>query len=211
MSLDRRPARILAMQALCQWDVQKDASLTFQDELTRKQPVAPVVAEVKPEEKTPEPEKRPELDAQAELAPKLAEASRPPPDAAVAKPAPAADASVKIAEAVKPEPVTTRVSDAGALKDAFGKAQRPPEPPKDTAANGAWTLQLAAYQDRAEADQFAAGLRDKGYAPFIVEATVPNKGVWYRVRMGRFATREAAAKYMADFKRETSMDAIVAQ
>ena len=125
------------------------------------------------------------------------------PDAAVA---PVAELKTPLPETPKVEPVATRTVDGGGLKEAFGKAQRPPT---ETAADGAWTVQLSAYQDRGEADRFAAGLRDKGYAPYIVEASIPGKGTWFRVRMGRFATKDAASRYMDDFRRETAMNAIV--
>ena len=111
-----------------------------------------------------------------------------------------------LAETPKVEPVATRTVDGGGLKEAFGKAQRPPT---ETTADGAWTVQLSAYQDKGEADRFAAGLRDKGYAPYIVEASIPGKGTWFRVRMGRFGTKDAASRYMDDFRRETAMNAIV--
>ena len=117
-------------------------------------------------------------------------------------------AKVEVAKLVEPKPVEpakteavpTRINqDAGALRDAIARAQKPT--PTETSPDGAFTLQLSAYQDRAEADRFAAGLRDKGYAPFIVEANLPGKGIWFRVRMGRFPTRDAAGRYLADFKR----------
>lgn len=159
---------------------QKDASLTFQDELT-KRPV-PIV-EAKPVE-----------------APKPAVVAVEPP------PPPKPEIPVVV---MKAEPVPTRINeDAGALRDAFARAQKP-EPKPETSPGGNFTLQLSAFQDRAEADRFAANLRDKGYAPFIVEAAIPSKGTWFRVRMGRFPTRDAAARYLTDFKRETSIDAIV--
>jgi cell division septation protein DedD len=114
------------------------------------------------------------------------------------------DAFAKVASPAA-EPVPTRTRDAGLLKDAIARAQKPTE----AAADGAWTLQIAAYQDKAEADRMTSTLRDKGYAPFVVEAQVPNKGLWYRVRMGRFPTKDAAGRYLADFKRETAISAIV--
>jgi cell division septation protein DedD len=137
--------------------------------------------------------------------------------AAVAKPAepvvavvapPQPKEETKLPETPKPEPVATRTVDAGGagLKEAFGKAQKAPT---EAAADGSWTVQLSAYQDRAEADRFAAGLRDKGYAPYIVEANIPGKGTWFRVRMGRFGSKDAASRYMDDFRRETAMSAIV--
>lgn len=171
-------------------NVKADAALTFQDELTRRTPTpvaeAPVV----------KPVVEPKPEAVVALAPKPAEPA----------PAPLAPPEPRLAETPKPEPVATRTVDGGGLKEAFGKAQRPPT---ETAADGAWTVQLSAYQDKAEADRFAAGLRDKGYAPYIVEATIAGKGTWFRVRMGRFGTRDAASRYMDDFRRETAMNAIV--
>ena len=176
-ALDQRAA---AMDSL-----QKDASLTFQDELTRK----------------PEPivEARP------------IEAPRPAPVAVVDVPRPFELPVItpRVTEVPKSEAVVTRINeDAGALRDAIARAQKP-EPKPETSPDGNFTLQLSAFKDHAEADRFAASLRDKGYAPFIVEAVLPAKGTWYRVRMGRFPTRDAAGRYLADFKRETSIDAII--
>ncbi len=226
-ALDQRTAALDA--------VQKDASLTFQEELTKKTPSPTVVAEPvrvveKAEPKPPEPKPAPEAKPLEKPEPKpvVAEAKpaeKPAPEPKPAEPKPAEKvAEVKPAEEPKPvevaklsdeklekpapAPVPTRTMDAGAssaLKDAFSRAQKPTE----TTPDGQWTLQLSAYQDRAEADRFAAGLRDKGYAPYIVSANVPGRGMWYRVRMGRFGTRDAATRYLSDFKRETQLDAIV--
>jgi septal ring-binding cell division protein DamX len=190
-----------------------DASLTFQDELTKKAPVA--IAAPPTPAPTPKPEPvKPAAEVKpapvAALVPPLPDPKEPAPAVAVVSP-PAPDeapAATSLPEAPKAEPVATRTHDGGGLKEAFGKVQRPPTP-TETAADGAWTLQLSAYQDRAEAERFAAGLRDKGYAPFIVEANLAAKGTWYRVRMGRFANKDAATRYLTDFKRETSMNALV--
>jgi DedD protein len=185
-----------------------DASLTFPDELTKKAapPIAvPTVAVAKPEVAKPDPkptqvaaptEAAEPRDVAAEAAPvaELLVAEKPRPE------------PTGLAESPKVEPVTTRTKDAGALAQAFARVQRPPT---EAAANGAFTLQLSAYQERSEAERFAAGLRDKGYAPYIQEAMVPRKGTWYRVRMGRFPTKDAASRYLEDFKRETSMNAMV--
>ena len=216
LAVQAQPADLLGQldrntQALENLKGDASAPLTFQEELTKKAPtliaeppvVKPVVAE------TPRPEPKPEPKP-AEVKP--VEAPKPVEVAAAAPSndqdeAPAAKPVEKLPETPKPAPVATRTVDGGGgLKEAFGKAQKMPV---DTAPNGAWTVQLSAYQDRAEADRFSAGLRDKGYAPYIVEATIPGKGTWYRVRMGRFASKEAASRYMDDFKRETAMNAIV--
>jgi DedD protein len=174
-----------------------DAALTFHEELTRPaEPSAtprPAAAPARAEAPAPAP-----TPVAAAVSP---DAGKPAPLAASDSPAPSGE--------VKAEPVPTRTKDgggSGALKEAIGKAAgRAPE----TAADGQWTIQVSAYQERGEADRFAAGLRDKGYAPYVVEAEVPGRGTWYRVRMGRFASRDAAGRYLADFKRETQLGAIV--
>ncbi|MBL8951430.1 MAG: SPOR domain-containing protein [Myxococcaceae bacterium] len=158
----------------------------------------------------------PRLTYQDELT-KDAPKPKPPPPAPVAvvappeepKPAPAPPPPAPAAEEPKPEPVAvptrTVERDAGDLKEAIARAQKPAE----ASADGSWTLQLSAYQDKAEADRFAADLRGKGYAPYVVEAHIAGKGTWHRVRMGRFPSKDAAARYLSDFQRETSIQAIV--
>ena len=177
-----------------------DASLTFQDDLTKK-PAGPA-----------------RIEAPATPAPVLAAQPAPAPlpkpeavDEPVPAPAPAATPQVVAVGPTHPkadEPTTTRVAprDGGGLKDAILRAQRPAE----AVPNGAFTLQLSASQDREEADRFLAKLRGQGYAPYLVEAQVPGRGTWYRVRMGSFATKEAAGRYLADFHRETQLEAFVA-
>jgi cell division protein FtsN len=152
----------------------------------------------------------PTTTAQKPAEPKVAE---PKPAAPKAEPKPV---ETKVAESkpaptpgkVEPAPTPTRTTPQGAgLKDAIARAtQRPTE----AVPGGAFTLQLSAFQNRPEADRFAAKLRDRGYAPFIVSAEVPGKGTWYRVRMGSFASKEAASRYLTDFKRETQLQAFVA-
>ena len=101
------------------------------------------------------------------------------------------------------ESVATRTTPAAAHP-------APPKPPEATSANGAFTLQLGASPNRDDAERQASRLREKGYAPYIVAAEVPGKGTWYRVRMGSFPTKDAATRYLQDFKRETQAEAFVA-
>lgn len=65
-----------------------------------------------------------------------------------------------------------------------------------------WSVQLAAYQTRAEAEAMVARLTARGYGALRVDGEVAP----FRVRMGRFATRaeaqEALAAYRATVKGE---------
>ncbi|NPC69639.1 SPOR domain-containing protein [Corallococcus sp. AB004] len=202
-------------------------------------PEAPKVAaaakpEVKPETKpaakpaalapTPDPDtgELPAMDAAEEDAianGKPLAKPEPKPEPKVEEPAKvAAKPEPKVVEPVKGKveetPVATRTAARdGGMKEAIARAQAlPAEPPRPSEAvkGGAFTLQLSAFQSRQDADRFAARLRDKGYAPYILTAEVPGKGTWYRVRMGSFASKEAAGRYLTDFKRETQLDAYVA-
>ena len=179
--------------------------LTFQDELTRRSgseaaPSKPgtVTVAIPPPAPTPKPAEPPAAtaapadDDYAPAETKVAE-SKPP------EPAPGK---------VEPAPVPTRTTtQGGGLKEAIARATKTPT---EAVPGGAFTLQISAFQNRPEAERFATRLRDRGYAPYIVAAEVPNKGTWYRVRMGSFPSKDAAARYLADFKRETQIQAFVA-
>jgi cell division septation protein DedD len=80
--------------------------------------------------------------------------------------------------------------------------------PAAPAPLGAWTVQLAAAEDRGEAERVAA--RFASLNPRIEEALVPGKGRFFRVRVGSFETREAAQRYLRDVARETGAKGIVA-
>jgi cell division septation protein DedD len=59
-------------------------------------------------------------------------------------------------------------------------------------SNG-WTVQVNAFPDERSAKMWADRLKSKGYKAYVTE--VHNKGkLWYRVRVGRYGTREDADK-----------------
>lgn len=98
-----------------------------------------------------------------------------------------------------PPPAATPPAEAPTPAPAPGPVESAPpaEPPPDRP----WTVQLAAAQDRAEAERTAA--RFAALNPRIEQADVPGKGRFWRVRVGAFETREAAERYLRDVGRET--------
>lgn len=80
-------------------------------------------------------------------------------------------------------------------------------PPTASPPDEPWTVQLAASQDRAEAERLAA--RFAALNPRVEEADVPGKGRFWRVRVGAFDTREAADRYLRDVARETGAKGFV--
>jgi cell division protein FtsN len=79
-------------------------------------------------------------------------------------------------------------------------AARPAAPSARPVAEGDWCVQLGAANDRGEAERLAA--KFARFSPRIEEAVLQGK-TWYRVRVGAFATKAAAEKYMKDLARET--------
>jgi len=75
-------------------------------------------------------------------------------------------------------------------------ARQPAPETKATAAatvpQGAFTLQVASLRDAKMADEMVARLRREGYQALQTGVTIPGKGRWYRVHVGRFADRQAA-------------------
>jgi DedD protein len=63
--------------------------------------------------------------------------------------------------------------------------------PPATAGN--LTLQVASLRDAKTADEMVAGLRKEGYSVHRTSVTIPGKGQWFRVQVGRFVDREQAA------------------
>ena len=198
--------------------------LTFQEELTRTTPddkhlAAP--AKAPPAKPVTPPALATTAAAKAPpppVASATAAAVKPPP--APAASSPSKPAATAVAAAPKPVAGTSGNMDATSpdtatetvATRATPAAAKPatPKPPEATASNGAFTLQLGASPNREDAERQASRLREKGYAPYIVTAEVPGKGTWYRVRMGSFPTKDAASRYLQDFKRETQAEAFVA-
>ncbi|MFL5362602.1 MAG: SPOR domain-containing protein [Myxococcales bacterium] len=81
-----------------------------------------------------------------------------------------------------------------------------PAPPANL---GKYTVQIGATQDRAEAHQMVIRVSKAGLRPYVMEAKLPGRGLWYRVRIGAFADRAAADQYRRDVERELRTAAVV--
>jgi len=103
-----------------------------------------------------------------------------------------------------PAPVSVAPSRTVTVKSA--QSAPLPGPPGE---QGTFTVQLGASQDRGEALALAARAGAAGLKPYVVEVRIPGKGLWYRVRVGAFADREAADRYRRDVEREMRMVAVV--
>jgi len=64
-------------------------------------------------------------------------------------------------------------------------------------ASGSTAVQVASTKDKGSAAVLVKKLKQLGYAAFSIRAEVPNKGTWYRVRVGPYRTK-AEAEQMRD-------------
>ena len=111
-------------------------------------------------------------------------------------------------------PVVTRPRDA-LTKAASDAAQIDSPPPSADAApaghEGGYQLQVSSFRTQGEAQAFADQLRARSHKAYVVEAHVPGRGTWFRVRIGPFQTQHAASQYRAGFEaREHVVPFIVA-
>jgi cell division septation protein DedD len=81
-----------------------------------------------------------------------------------------------------------------------------PHPPAEL---GNFTVQLGASQDKTDAARLASRALAGGLRPYVAEARLPGKGLWYRVRVGAFPDRDTADRFRRDVERELRMSAAV--
>ena len=85
-----------------------------------------------------------------------------------------------------------------AQKEETTRSETEPKTPvraaldRGPAKPGEFTIQVSSYQTREEAKAYSASLERKGFRPFVVAATLNDKGTWYRVRLGRFQNEDDA-------------------
>jgi cell division septation protein DedD len=144
---------------------------------------------------------RPALAAQASAAPSKA----PPPPS---QPPPPTDRLPVVplpAQAVlEPSPIVTRPRDTltKAATEA-GQVLALAPASSDTAQaghEGGYQLQVSSFRAQTEAQAFADQLRARGHHAYVVEAHVPGRGTWFRVRIGPFSSQHAASQYRSGFE-----------
>ena len=69
--------------------------------------------------------------------------------------------------------------------------------------NREYTLQIAAMTMQKQADQMVGGLRKKGLKGiYIVKTRRPSGGYWYKVRLGKFKSKQIAQEFADKLKRD---------
>lgn len=159
----------------------------------------------------------------AEVPRPVTPATTPPPVASPPRPAtttspPATTTPPRPATATAPPPATTTPPRPAATTPPPATAATPPAatttppattttPPRTVAASLPFTVQVAAFPGRAQADQFRDRLVARGY-----QARTVGAGQVFRVRVGRYATRAAATAAAQDLRaKKIASDAFVTE
>jgi cell division septation protein DedD len=133
----------------------------------------------------------------------------PPPIEPARPPAAAATATTAPPPSPPPPPAAVRSQPTGevVLPALSAPAPEPTAAPVPAPTGKGFTVQLASAQSRDDANKVVAKVKSHG--PRVVEADVPGKGHFFRVRVGRFDSRDAAERFRDDLARETGMKGLV--
>lgn len=78
-----------------------------------------------------------------------------------------------------------------------------------SAENARYSVQVGSYPQMNEAAEVVERWKAKGYPAYLMIADIPDRGRWYRVRLGGFETRADAAHYMKELQRRENVEALV--
>ncbi len=111
----------------------------------------------------------------------------------------------------RPLDVATKLT--GDAKEANSRDRREPtslHPNLGQYEQGKFTVQIASFANKGEAEARVYGLKEKGFEAFFIPAQVKGR-TWYRVNVGLFATESEAKSYRKGFLDKTKTDAAIVQ
>lgn len=112
-----------------------------------------------------------------------------------------------------PMPITKNTGAVSKPKPSPAPAPKPaPESKlksKPAAAKEHFTIQVAAVKTAGNAGRLVSRLRQKGFQAYQVRSKVAGQGVWYRVRVGAFESRQDAEKTLRNLKKDKTDGMII--
>lgn len=109
---------------------------------------------------------------------------------------------VQVAEKVKPVTEPTSKEKSSIQKDGAQKQVKisPTKSLEENKSEFTFTIQVASFKERKKAEEVLTTLEKKGHAGHIVTRDLGSKGVWYRVYVGNFNTKEEASVLLKELK-----------
>ena len=121
------------------------------------------------------------------------------PAASMPEPQPVEIKPESMQEVKRPEPQPSL--SVPQLPPAVPKAESPPATSvpavQPLTAGGVFAVQLGSFHEAERARVFSDNLAARGYQPYVMNIAMPDGTMTYRVRVGRFATREEAMSMAA--------------
>jgi len=81
--------------------------------------------------------------------------------------------------------------------------------PEQKLPMGKFTINVASFRQKVRAERLMGELKNKGYKAFVAEASIPKRGTWYRVSVGRFPSRGEAETFARELKEKEGLDSFV--
>ena len=102
----------------------------------------------------------------------------------------------------RPEAPTKTESRPQARQSEKKKQEQQPSPPAANKATAPtpFAVQVASLQDSTKAKDLVSTLKRKGYSAYSVKVRIPEKGTYYRVRVGHFKNRHEAGQILAKLR-----------
>jgi len=122
----------------------------------------------------------------------------PVPAVSTAEPSPRTETAKSVQPPHKSRTVSMAKKSNVPKKPTAVKAPSPSSAAVET--TGKLTIQVASMKDGAAAERIVANLKKDGYPAYLSRIVIPDKGLWFRVLVGRYQDRDQAA---ADMKRLT--------
>jgi cell division protein FtsN len=122
---------------------------------------------------------------------------------------PGALADNKTAGVLRPATAPSAAQRVAEIKAAVTAAAQQPAPNGSLSESLTYTLQLGSFQNNEVATAFSSTLTAKGYESHIVKITIPDKGVVYRVRVGKYRSLEDAQKMAAELEKKEGISAFI--
>jgi cell division septation protein DedD len=65
-----------------------------------------------------------------------------------------------------------------------------------------FTIQVSSVKDEATADRLVAELKKQGYSAYKTRVNIPNLGIWHRVRIGHYRSKDKATPTIEGLKKK---------
>jgi cell division septation protein DedD len=112
------------------------------------------------------------------------------PKVSIAEPSPRAETADSVHPPHKSR--TAVMAKKSSIPDQPTVGKSPSPHPVAGENTGKLTIQVASLKDGASAERIVANLKKEGYPAYLSRIVIPDKGLWFRVRVGRYTDREQA-------------------